>query len=103
MFSKLRGRVGALALCALLTATAAPASSASLTSSSSLDERSVPVMMDALFLRPIGLMVTLGGAALYAVSVPFVALTRPSQIGTPLEQLVLRPARFTFVDPLGEH
>jgi hypothetical protein len=60
-------------------------------------------MMDALFLRPIGLAMTVSGAALYAVSVPFVALTRPSEIATPLEQLVLRPARYTFVDPLGEH
>jgi len=101
MFSNLRGLVAALAICALLAA--APASAASLTSNKSVEERSVPVVFDALFLRPIGLVITIGGAVAYGVSVPFVAMTRPTDLGKPLEPLVLRPARYTFVDPLGQH
>ena len=47
---------------------------------------------------------TIGGAVAYGVVVaPLVAMTRPSDLGKPLEPLVLRPARYTFVDPLGEH
>jgi hypothetical protein len=30
-------------------------------------------------------------------------MTRPADIRKPLESLVLRPARYTFVDPLGHH
>jgi hypothetical protein len=103
MFSILRGTVAVLALCALLVASAAPASAAKLNSNKSVDERSVPVILDALFLRPIGLAMTIGGAVLYGVAFPFVALTRPSDLGKPLEPLVLAPARYTFIDPLGEH
>ena len=45
----------------------------------------------------------IGGAVAYGVVAPFVAMTRPSEIGKPLEPLLFRPARYTFVDPLGEH
>ena len=101
MFSNLRGLAAALVICALLVA--APVSAASLSSNKSVDERSVPVVFDALFLRPIGLVMTIGGAVVYGVSVPFVAMTRPTDLGKPLEPLVFRPARYTFVDPIGEH
>jgi hypothetical protein len=103
MFSVLRGRMATFALCALLLVAAAPVQAASLSSTRSAQERSVPVVMDALFLRPVGLVMTIGGAVMYGVAAPFVAITRPSDIAKPLEPLVLRPARYTFVDPLGEH
>jgi hypothetical protein len=104
MFSKLRGLAATLAVCALVAVSAAPASAATLKSGGSEEERSVNVLFDALFLRPIGLAVTIGGAVAYgALVVPLVAMTRPSDLGKPLEPLVLRPARYTFVDHLGEH
>ena len=103
MSSNLRGRAATLALCALLLVIAVPANAASLSVNRSVDERSVPVVMDALILRPVGLLMTIGGAVLYGVAAPFVAITRPSDLGKPLEPLVLNPARYTFVDPLGEH
>ena len=103
MFSILRGRVATVALCALLLVIAAPVHAASLAVNRSVDERSVPVVMDALILRPVGLVMTIGGAVLYGVAAPFVAITRPTDIAKPLEPLVLRPARYTFIDPLGEH
>ena len=101
MFSNLRGLVATLVVCALL---AAPASAVTLSTNRPAEERSVNVVFDAVILRPLGLAVTIGGALTYGVLVaPFVAMTRPTELGTPLEPLVLRPARYTFIDPLGEH
>ena len=59
--------------------------------------------IDAVFLRPLGIVATLTGAALFVVSAPIVALTRPSELKVPFNYLVVRPARYTWVDPLGHH
>ncbi len=65
---------------------------------------SVPMLFDILIMRPIGLAMTIGGVALYAFPVaPFTLLTRPADVGKPLGLLVATPARFTFVDPIGQH
>ena len=64
----------------------------------------VPVVVDALLLRPIGLLMTAGGLVLYAFPVlPIVALTRPTDMFKPLGPLVAAPAKYTFSDPLGYH
>ena len=68
------------------------------------DRGAVNVVFDAMLLRPIGLAVTALGSAWFALGVaPVVLLTRPEDIRKPLESLVLRPARYTFVDPIGHH
>lgn len=68
------------------------------------DQGKVNVVFDAMILRPLGLATTALGAALFAVPVaPLVGMTRPKDLGKPLEFLVLRPARYTFQDPLGHH
>ena len=104
MFSKLRGLMATLVVCAFLAVSAAPASASTLSTNRPEQERSVNVLFDAFVLRPLGLIVTISGAVAYGVMIaPLVAMTRPSDLGKPLEPLVLRPARFTFVDPLGEH
>jgi hypothetical protein len=103
MFSNLRGLMATFLVCTLLALSAAPASAGMLSSNRSTEERSVNVVFDAAILRPLGLVMTIGGAVTYGVLVPFVAMTRPSDLGKPLEPLVFRPARYTFVDPLGEH
>jgi hypothetical protein len=104
MFSKLRGLVATLVVCALLAVSAAPAAATEFSTTRPEQERSVNVLFDAFVLRPLGLVVTVSGAVAYGVVIaPLVAMTRPSDIGKPLEPLVLRPARYTFVDPLGEH
>ena len=65
---------------------------------------SVPVLVDILVMRPIGLLLTVTGLAVYAVPVaPFMLLTRPSDVAKPLGPLVAEPGRFTFVDPIGQH
>ena len=64
----------------------------------------VNIVFDALILRPLGLAMTAVGGVLFAFPVgPIVGITRPADIGQPLDFLVLRPARYTFSDPLGHH
>jgi hypothetical protein len=100
MFSKLRGLAATFMICALL---AVPVSASAFTTNDEVDEKHVNIVFDALILRPIGLLVTAGGAVTYALVAPIVAITRPKDIMKPLGPLVLAPARYTFVDPIGEH
>ena len=68
------------------------------------DQGKVNVIFDAVVLRPLGMAMTAIGGLLFAFPVgPLVGITRPSEIHKPLEFLVLRPARYTFSDPLGHH
>ena len=68
------------------------------------DHGRVNIIFDAVILRPFGLATTILGAAIFALPVgPLVGMTRPQDIGKPLDFLVLRPARYTFSDPLGHH
>jgi hypothetical protein len=60
-------------------------------------------VVDALFLRPLGLVATLTGAVIFIAATPIFVLTRPTQIAEPFRALVLAPARYTWVDPLGDH
>lgn len=66
-------------------------------------EKRVPVVFDAMLLRPLGLMLTAGGAVVALLPTAFVAVTRPTDIVKPLDVLVAAPFRYTFMDPLGEH
>ncbi len=100
MFSKLRGLLVTFMICALLSV---PSAASAFTGDDQAGERSVNIVFDALILRPIGLVVTLGGAVAYGVTAAIVGITRPKDIAKPLEPLVLRPARYTFVDPIGQH
>ena len=59
--------------------------------------------MDALILRPAGVISLVLGAALFVVVSPIVLITRPQDIGTPFQTLVGRPAKYVWVDPLGGH
>lgn len=110
MLAQLRSLVAALTIAALLTGIAAPAFAdddpfnSNFSSSDNAQEASVPVIFDILLLRPLGLLMTVGGVVLYAFPVlPITAITRPTQIFKPLGPLVATPARYTFSDPLGSH
>ena len=46
----------------------------------------VPVLFDALFLRPVGMMVTAFGAASFCVIAPIMAITRPTDLGKPFRR-----------------
>lgn len=100
----LRSFVAGAMTSALLLSSAAPAlADMTSVSGNAEQEHSVPVLFDAMFLRPVGLIVTALGTASFCVIAPFVALTRPTDIGTPFRALVMAPARYTWVDPLGYH
>ena len=89
-----------LGTAALLLTHVTPAGAAS-----GLEDRGqVNIIFDALILRPMGIAVTALGSVVFGIAVaPIVAMTRPTDIRKPLDFMVLRPARYTFVDPLGHH
>ena len=66
-------------------------------------ERHTPIFIDAVVLRPLGLVMTAGGVIVGALPTAFVAITRPTDIGKSLDYWVGTPFRYTFMDPLGEH
>ena len=62
------------------------------------------IIVDALILRPLGLAMIGVGSVVWAVGVaPFVAITRPAELGDSMNYLIMRPVRYTFADPLGHH
>lgn len=56
--------------------------------------------VDAVFLRPAGLLATVIGALTFGISLPFSALG--GNTGEAYDALVKKPARYTFKRPLGE-
>ncbi len=98
-------RRAAAAACAalLILAGAAPSWSADLYEDPAQQE-TTPPMFDLLVLRPVGIVSAGISALLFIVPVaPFTLLTKPSQIGKPFRKMVVEPARFVVVDPLGKH
>jgi hypothetical protein len=99
------GRVGkTLVLALLLVSAEVPVvgAEADLSPNNGAIGHTSPVV-DALFLRPMGLIATLTGAVIFIAATPIFVLTRPTQIAEPFRALVLAPARYTWVDPLGDH
>jgi ABC-type transport system involved in cytochrome c biogenesis permease subunit len=100
----LRSFVAASLTSALLLASAAPALAETVSLSGNNEQsHTVPVLLDALFLRPVGMVVTALGTATFCVIAPIMAITRPTDMGGPFKALVMAPARYTWVDPLGYH
>jgi hypothetical protein len=58
------------------------------------------MVVDALVVRPLGLVATILGCGLFIISSPFSFLG--GNIGEAGSKLVADPAKFTFVRPLGE-
>lgn len=56
--------------------------------------------VDLVAVRPMGLVATLAGSAIFIVSLPFSALGGNTEDAW--ERLVADPAKFTFKRPLGE-
>ena len=64
----------------------------------------VPVVMDVLPLRfPLGMIMTATGFVVWVVLSPIQMITRPTDLHKTFKTLVINPARFTWVDPLGYH
>jgi hypothetical protein len=67
------------------------------------DAANAPAAVDVLLLRPAGFVSLVVGTALFIALSPIVLVTRPHEIGTPFKQLVVRPAKYLWADPLGGH
>jgi hypothetical protein len=100
----MRSLIAALVMSAMVLSQAAPAFAGGYSASDSSERaHEVPVLFDALILRPVGMLVTAAGTAGFCMIAPIMAITRPTDMGKPFRALVIRPARFTWVDPLGHH
>ncbi|MCL4722480.1 MAG: multidrug transporter [Gammaproteobacteria bacterium] len=58
------------------------------------------MFVDFIVARPLGLCATVVGAAAWVVTLPFSALG--GNVDEATQTLVVKPARYTFVRPLGE-
>lgn len=58
------------------------------------------MIYDAVIVRPIGIIATAVGAVFFVLSLPFSAAG--GNVDSASEELVKKPARFTFKRPLGE-
>ncbi len=67
------------------------------------DAANAPAAVDVMLLRPAGFVSLVVGTGLFLALSPIVLVTRPHEIGTPFKQLVVRPAKYLWVDPLGGH
>ncbi len=101
---RFRRFLAAACVLVLLIGVAAPAYSAS-DSVRSMMAGNDPVspVVDVLILRPVAMVTLIGGSAIFLASVPFIAITRPHEIGKPFDALVAAPARYIWMDPLGTH
>ncbi len=97
----LQGFSAVLIAVTLLLVQVAPAAAAA---GQALENRGqTNIIADALILRPLGLVMVGVSTALWLGVAPLVALVRPTELDDSMEYLVLRPVRYTFVDPLGHH
>lgn len=63
-------------------------------------DKATDMAVDAVVVRPLGLLATVVGAALTVVALPF---TIPSgSVESSARELILRPAAYTFNRPLGD-
>jgi hypothetical protein len=65
-----------------------------------IGDRATAMVVDAVVMRPLGLVATVAGTVLTVVALPF---TIPSgSVETSARELILRPADYTFKRPLGD-
>jgi ABC-type molybdate transport system permease subunit len=64
------------------------------------EDKAAKMVVDALVIRPLSLVATVAGTAVFIVALPFSALG--GNVKASAEKLVVEPAKFTFVRPLGE-
>lgn len=101
MSNRIRQSVAGLTAALLLvTAAATPALAQSRTQG---DAANASPVLDVMLMRPAGFVSLVVGVGLMVILTPLVLITRPQEINKPFEQLVVKPARFLWVDPIGSH
>jgi hypothetical protein len=77
-----------------------PFASVSLAGENYDHEKDIKMAGDILVVRPLGIIATVGGSALFIVALPFSALGGNTQ--EVFQQLVAKPAKYTFTRPVGD-
>jgi len=103
MSRSIRSFVAALLTAALVLSQAGCAIQGQSQPEDPFDTKAVPVLFDASTLRPLGILLTGVGAMGFCLISPFVLVTRPTDIGKVFSEMVIDPARYTWVEPLGSH
>ena len=93
-------RLFAVGFATLLLCTAATPAAAGYNTD---EAASTPVVFDVLIMRPVGFVALGLGTGLFVASLPILAVSRPQDIDKPWHTLIVRPCRFLWSDPLGEH
>ena len=104
----LRRVVAALCAAALIVAGSAGAGFAAETADSfeaslPAENATSPAVLDVLILRPLGIGMLAVGTALAVPATVLTAITRPKEIYKPIQTLIVAPARYVWVDPIGKH
>ena len=92
-----------LAAFALVALVAAPASAVTSQRVDQVDSEYAPPMMDVLVLRPVGLVGLALSSMLWVPAQLLTLAVNPSEWYLPMDHLLVKPARFVFVDPIGSH
>jgi hypothetical protein len=101
MLRHLRTLFAALAVVGML---AAPVTSAFAASNVELNENEkASPMVDLFLMRPLGLAMLGVSAVLWVPAQALTMVVRPQDRQKPIDYMLKKPARFVFVDPLGEH
>jgi len=65
-----------------------------------VDGSAEAILVDGFILKPAGILTTLVGSAAFVLTLPFSIPTR--SVDNAAQKLVVDPARYTFVRPLGQ-
>ena len=84
----------------LLTAMCAVTLLASASPARADDDKTLPAIVDVGLVRPGCLAATIGGSALFVLTLPFAAMSR--SVKKTAHALVVYPAKATFTRPVGE-
>ncbi|HEV8261382.1 MAG TPA: hypothetical protein VGQ19_11575 [Burkholderiales bacterium] len=58
------------------------------------------MVLDAVFVRPIGLVAVVAGSVVFVIALPFTLLS--GSVGSSADELVKKPIDYTFKRPLGQ-
>ncbi|MDP2031412.1 MAG: hypothetical protein Q8K12_17400 [Thiobacillus sp.] len=94
----MKNRISSVILVVFLTT--APSFSAAQQNGTISGDKGTDMVVDAVVMRPLGLVATLVGAVLTVVALPF---TIPSgSVESSARELIVKPAEYTFTRPLGD-
>ncbi len=104
MFVRIRRLVASLLVAALVAVTASPALAGEYYKDYEYDNDPSGVATDALIMRPAGIIAFFLGLGFFVpAAVMTTVVGQPQNIDKSFEALVLRPGRWAFVEPIGNH